>query len=53
MRSHVSPDFLSPKLLNKFLLKLVFNETEEDEMGGACGAHGGGEGCDKHFGWEA
>jgi hypothetical protein len=25
----------------------------EDEMGGACGAHGGGEGCIQHFGWEA
>jgi hypothetical protein len=25
----------------------------EDEMGGACGAHGGGEGCVQHFGWEA
>jgi hypothetical protein len=23
-----------------------------DEMGGECGAHGGGEGCIKHFGWE-
>jgi hypothetical protein len=22
-------------------------------MGGACGAHGGGEGCIQHFGWEA
>jgi hypothetical protein len=22
------------------------------EMGGACGAHGGGKGC-LHFGWEA
>jgi hypothetical protein len=21
-------------------------------MGGACGAHGGGEGCIQHFGWE-
>jgi hypothetical protein len=23
------------------------------EMGGACGAHGEGEGCIQHFGWEA
>jgi hypothetical protein len=23
------------------------------EVGGACGAHGGGEGCKKHFGLEA
>jgi hypothetical protein len=23
------------------------------KMGGACGAHGGGEGCIQHFGWEA
>jgi hypothetical protein len=23
------------------------------EMGGTCGAHGGGEGCIQHFGWEA
>jgi hypothetical protein len=22
-------------------------------MGGACGAHGGGEGCIEHFGWDA
>jgi hypothetical protein len=22
-------------------------------MSGACGAHGGGEGCIQHFGWEA
>jgi hypothetical protein len=22
-------------------------------MGGACGSHGGGEGCILHFGWEA
>jgi hypothetical protein len=22
-------------------------------MGGVCGAHGGGEGCIQHFGWEA
>jgi hypothetical protein len=22
-------------------------------MGGACSAHGGGEGCTQHFGWEA
>jgi hypothetical protein len=22
-------------------------------MGGACGAHGGGERCIQHFGWEA
>jgi hypothetical protein len=22
-------------------------------MGGACGTHGGGEGCIQHFGWEA
>jgi hypothetical protein len=22
-------------------------------MGGACVAHGGGEGCIQHFGWEA
>jgi hypothetical protein len=27
--------------------------SKEDEMGGACGAHGGGEGCIQHFGWEA
>jgi hypothetical protein len=22
-------------------------------MGGACGAHGGGEGCIQHFGWKS
>jgi hypothetical protein len=27
-------------------------ESKEDEMGGACGVHGGGEGCIQHFGWE-
>jgi hypothetical protein len=25
----------------------------KDEMGGACGALRGGEGCIQHFGWEA
>jgi hypothetical protein len=29
------------------------DQSKEDEMGGACGAHGGGEGCIQHFGWEA
>jgi hypothetical protein len=29
------------------------DQNKEDEMGGACGAHGGGEGCIQHFGWEA
>jgi hypothetical protein len=28
-------------------------QSKEDEMGGACGAHGGGEGCIQHIGWEA
>jgi hypothetical protein len=28
-------------------------KAKEDEMGGTCGAHGGGEGCIQHFGWEA
>jgi hypothetical protein len=28
------------------------DQSKEDEIGGACGAHGGGEGC-IHFGWEA
>jgi hypothetical protein len=32
---------------------LLGNQGKEDEMGGACGAHGGGEGCIKHFAWEA
>jgi hypothetical protein len=26
------------------------DQSKEDEMGGACGAHGGGEGCIQHFG---
>jgi hypothetical protein len=26
--------------------------SKEDEMGGACGTHGGGEGCVQHFDWE-
>jgi hypothetical protein len=29
------------------------DQSKEDEMGWACGAHGGGEGCIQHFGWEA
>jgi hypothetical protein len=29
------------------------DQSKEDEVGGACGAHGGGEGCIQHFGWEA
>jgi hypothetical protein len=29
------------------------DQSKEDEMSGACGAHGGGEGCIQHFGWEA
>jgi hypothetical protein len=28
-------------------------QSKEDEMGGACGAHGGGEGCIQKFVWEA
>jgi hypothetical protein len=32
---------------------VFLEESEEDEMGGACGAYGGGEGCIQHFGWEA
>jgi hypothetical protein len=28
-------------------------QRKEDEMGGACGAHGRGEWCIQHFGWEA
>jgi hypothetical protein len=27
-------------------------QSKEDEIGGACGTHGGGEGCIQHFGWE-
>jgi hypothetical protein len=37
-------------------LKTVSGELAQyklDEMGGACGTHGGGEGCIQHFGWEA
>jgi hypothetical protein len=26
------------------------DQSKEDEMGGACGVHGGGEGCIQHFG---
>jgi hypothetical protein len=29
------------------------DQSKEDEMDGVCGAHGGGEGCIQHFGWEA
>jgi hypothetical protein len=29
------------------------DQSKEDEMGGACGTLGGGEGCIQHFGWEA
>jgi hypothetical protein len=28
-------------------------KAKEDEMGGACGTNGGGEGYIQHFGWEA
>jgi hypothetical protein len=28
-------------------------KTVSGMMGGACGTHGGGEGCIQHFGWEA
>jgi hypothetical protein len=35
-------------------IKIIYdNQSKEDEMDGACGAHGGGEGCIQHFGWEA
>jgi hypothetical protein len=39
--------------LPHMLIGKVFQRLKEDEMGGACGAHGGGEGCIQHFGWEA
>jgi hypothetical protein len=29
------------------------DQSKEDEMGGAGGAQGGGEGCIQYFGWEA
>jgi hypothetical protein len=32
---------------------LLGDQSKEDEMGGACGEHGGGEGCIQYFGWEA
>jgi hypothetical protein len=32
---------------------VLTQNLKEDEMGGACGMHGGGEGCIQHFGWEA
>jgi hypothetical protein len=32
---------------------IISDQSKEDEMGGACGAHGGGEGCIQHFGCEA
>jgi hypothetical protein len=31
----------------------IVRVIKEDEIGGACGVHGGGEGCIQHFGWEA
>jgi hypothetical protein len=34
-------------------MTLVFCTAILNEMGGACGAHGGGERCIQHFGWEA
>jgi hypothetical protein len=34
------------------LRPVLFDQSKEGEMGGACGAHGGGEGCIQHFGWE-
>jgi hypothetical protein len=32
---------------------IVADQSKEDELGGACGALGGDEGCIQHFGWEA
>jgi hypothetical protein len=43
----VMPTALLPLYNNGF-----GDQSKEDEMGGACGAHGGGEGCIQHFGWE-
>jgi hypothetical protein len=41
------------KLQNEELHGLYSSPSKEDEMGGACGAHGEGEGCIQHFVWEA
>jgi hypothetical protein len=35
------------------LPSIVSDQSKENEMGGASGTHGGGEGCIQHFGWEA
>jgi hypothetical protein len=41
------------KSLNVNIELFLGDQSEEDEMGGACGTHGGGEECIQHFGWEA
>jgi hypothetical protein len=35
------------------LPSIMGDQSKEDEIGGACGAHGRGERCIQHFGWEA
>jgi hypothetical protein len=39
-------------VINRLNISLGVLRSKEDELGGACGAHGGGEGCIQHFGWE-
>jgi hypothetical protein len=40
-------------MLPKSEINFCYDQSKEDEMSGACGVHGGGEGCIQHFGWEA
>jgi hypothetical protein len=42
--------YMQEEVENRFNSKNV--HYKEDEMGGACGAHGGVEGCIQHFDWE-
>jgi hypothetical protein len=41
------------KLLDEELHGSYASPSIVTVMGGVCGAHGGGEGCIQHFGWEA
>jgi hypothetical protein len=40
----------APRIFNHAHAELL---KKINAMDGACGAHGGGEGCIQHFGWEA
>jgi membrane glycosyltransferase len=43
----------TPHILFSSEIIIMLLILKRDEMGRACGANGGGEGCIQHFGWEA